>query len=194
MAQGQAGASWPFVQQYAKNLLFLHTKYGNHSSFRLCNLRSKTAIRRSLRQRFLKQMYTYSNVTCAMQLCRVHCPTFKLAHKWTSLFRHRETPGETAWQQQDKDWPHFQSSEAILIPSSTRCKRHQAFSKCADQIETSTTLSSLGKPRTFNYFLCPGSGGFDRQGLPGVRNLAFDRVGWEKLNRKCKASNNFFFF
>ena len=29
-------------------------KYGNHSSFRSCNFRSTTAIRRSLRQRFLK--------------------------------------------------------------------------------------------------------------------------------------------
>ena len=37
-----------------EELIFLHTKYRNHSSFRSCNLRSTTAIRRSLRQRFLK--------------------------------------------------------------------------------------------------------------------------------------------
>ena len=33
--------------------LFLHTKNGNHSSLRSCYFRSTTAIRRSLRQRFL---------------------------------------------------------------------------------------------------------------------------------------------
>ena len=38
---------------FAKNSLFF-CKYGNHSSFRSCNFRSTTAIRRSLRQRFLK--------------------------------------------------------------------------------------------------------------------------------------------
>ena len=42
------------VLRHAKNSLFLHTKYENHTSFRSCNLRSTTAIRRSLRQRFLK--------------------------------------------------------------------------------------------------------------------------------------------
>ena len=42
------------VLRHAKNSLFLHTRYGNHSSFRSCNLRSTTASRRSLRQRFLK--------------------------------------------------------------------------------------------------------------------------------------------
>ena len=46
-----------------KNSLFLHTKYGNHSSFRSCNFRSTTAIRRFLRQRFLKQVYT----SCILQ-------------------------------------------------------------------------------------------------------------------------------
>ena len=50
------GFLWPLssVQRHVKNSLFLHTKYGNHSSFRSCNFRSTTAIRRSLRQRFLK--------------------------------------------------------------------------------------------------------------------------------------------
>ena len=42
------------VKRHAKKSLFLHTKYGNHSSIRSCNFRSTTAIRRSLRQRFLK--------------------------------------------------------------------------------------------------------------------------------------------
>ena len=37
-----------------EELLFLHTKYGNQSSFGSCNFRSTTAVRRSLRQRFLK--------------------------------------------------------------------------------------------------------------------------------------------
>ena len=38
-----------------------------------------------------------------------------------------------------------------------------------------------GKPRAFDSFLCPGSGEFDLC-LSGV----------EKLNRKCKVSNDFF--
>ena len=42
------------VWRHARNSLFLHTKYGNHSSFRSCNFRSTTAIRCYLRQRFLK--------------------------------------------------------------------------------------------------------------------------------------------
>ena len=37
--------------------MFLHTIYGNHSSFRSCNLHSTTVIRRSPR-RFLKWVYT----------------------------------------------------------------------------------------------------------------------------------------
>ena len=40
------------VMRHTKNSLFLHTKYGNHNSFRSCNLCSTTAIRRSLQQRF----------------------------------------------------------------------------------------------------------------------------------------------
>ena len=47
-------SSCSLVKRYAKNTLFLHTKCGNHSSFRSCNFRSTTTIRRSLRQRFLK--------------------------------------------------------------------------------------------------------------------------------------------
>ena len=42
------------VLRHAKNSLFLHTKYGNHNSFRSCNFCSTTAIRRSLRQRFFE--------------------------------------------------------------------------------------------------------------------------------------------
>ena len=40
------------VLPHAKILLFLHTKYGNNSQFRLCKIRSTTAIRRSLRHCF----------------------------------------------------------------------------------------------------------------------------------------------
>ena len=47
------------------------------------------------------------------KLCRVHCPTLTSTHKWTPLFSHRETPWNTAWQQQNKDWPSFQSSEEM---------------------------------------------------------------------------------
>ena len=39
-----------------------------------------------------------------------------------------------------------------------------------------------GKPRAFDYFLCPGSGEFDLY-----------RVGWGKLNQKCQASSDFLF-
>ena len=42
--------------------------------------------------------------------CRVHCLTLTSTHKWTPLFSHRETPWNTAWQQQNKDWLSFQSS------------------------------------------------------------------------------------
>ena len=48
------------VLRHAKNSLFLHTKYGNHTSFRSCNFSSTTAIRRSLRHRVLKLVYKYS--------------------------------------------------------------------------------------------------------------------------------------
>ena len=40
-----------------------------------------------------------------------------------------------------------------------------------------------GKPRAFDSFLCPGSGEFD---------LCLGGVG--KLNRKCRVSNDFFFW
>ena len=56
---------------------------------------------------------------------------------------------------------------------------------CADQIETSTSPAPPGKPRTFDHFLCPGSGQFDLQGLPGGGDLTFAWVSWGKLNRKC---------
>ena len=53
-----------------------------------------------------------------------------------------------------------------------------------------------GKPRAFNYFLCPAiaSGEFDLLGLPGDGDLTFARMWWGKLNRKCRVSNSFFFF
>jgi len=47
------------------------------------------------------------------KLCRVHSPTLASKHKWTPLFSHRETPWITAWQQQNKVWPPFQSSEEM---------------------------------------------------------------------------------
>ena len=47
------------VVRHAKNSLFLQSKYGNHSSFRSCNFRSTTAIRRSLGQRFRIQTTSF---------------------------------------------------------------------------------------------------------------------------------------
>ena len=54
----------------AKNSLFFY-KYGNHSSFRSCNFRSTTAIRRSLQQRFLKQVYLPFRSAKIRHLCFV---------------------------------------------------------------------------------------------------------------------------
>ena len=56
------------------------------------------------------------------KLCRVHCPTLTSTHyhRWTPLFSHWETPWNTAWQQQKKDWPPFQSSKEIKIFSRFR--------------------------------------------------------------------------
>ena len=46
---------WGFCcRRSCEELIVFFCKYGNHSSFRSCNFRSTTAIRRSLRQRFLK--------------------------------------------------------------------------------------------------------------------------------------------
>ena len=42
-----------------------------------------------------------------LKLYRVHCPILTSTHKWTLLFSHRETPWNTAWRQQNKDWPSF---------------------------------------------------------------------------------------
>ena len=55
------------------------------------------------------------------KLCRVHCPTLTSTHRWTLLFSHWETPWNTAWQQQKKDWPPFQSSEKIKCNSKFDC-------------------------------------------------------------------------
>ena len=46
-------------------------------------------------------------------LCRVYYPTLTSMHKWTPLFSQRETPWNTVWQQQNKDWPPFRSSEEM---------------------------------------------------------------------------------
>ena len=45
--------------------------------------------------------------------CIVLCPTLKSTHKWTPLFSHRKTPWNTAREQQNRDWPPFQSSEEM---------------------------------------------------------------------------------
>ena len=41
------------------------------------------------------------------KLCRVHYPTPTSTRKWTPSFSNWETPSNTAWQQQNKDWPPF---------------------------------------------------------------------------------------
>ena len=43
----------------------------------------------------------------------LHCPTLKSTQKWTPLFSHRKTPWNTAREQQNRDWPPFQSSEEM---------------------------------------------------------------------------------
>ena len=69
------------------------------------------------------------------KLCRVHCPTLTSTHKWTPLFSHRETPWNTAWQQQNKDcmtifskfWGNVTASLIAIKPSLNT----QADSICA---------------------------------------------------------------
>ena len=48
---------------------------------------------------------------------------------------------------------------------------------CTDQIETSTSLPP-GKPRAFDYFLCPGSGEFDLY-LGGVGKIEPEVSGFK---------------
>ena len=57
--------------------------------------------------------------------CRVHYQTLTPTHKWTPLFSHRETPWNTAWQQQNKDcmtifskfWGNVTTSLIAIKPS-----------------------------------------------------------------------------
>ena len=50
---------------------------------------------------------------------------------------------------------------------------------CADQIETSTSPPPPGKPRAFDYFLCPGEGNLTGKAFPGVGNLTLPGWGGE---------------
>ena len=49
---------------------------------------------------------------------------------------------------------------------------------CADQIATSTSPPP-GKPRAFDYFLCPGVGNLTGKAFPGVGNLTLSGWGGE---------------
>ena len=49
-----------------------------------------------------------------------------------------------------------------------------------------------GKPRAFDYFLCPGSGEFDMQDLLRGGDLTFVWVWWGKLTESVRFQ--FFFF
>ena len=51
-----------------------------------------------------------------------------------------------------------------------------------------------GKPRAFDYFMCPGSGEFGWLGLTEGGEFDLYLGGWGKLNRKCQVSGVFFFF
>ena len=48
-------------------------------------------------------------------------------------------------------------------------------------------------PGHLTIFCARGVGNLTGKAFPGVGNLTFAWVGWGKLNRKCQASNGFFF-
>ena len=120
-------------------------------------------------------MTVFCNIECdVMSVVRSKC---SLYGNWIIFLVHQKVPHFTIVISVSRDQTKTANSSSEKITKLTFRRL------CADQIETSTSPAprvNLGHLTTFCAW--------------GMGNLAFVLAGWGKLNRKCKVSNEIFFF